>query len=147
MAFGGIGSVQGSLDFVHNYDSGQSTLFATGGAGLGWNGGLSASGFSGIIYGNLRADNSGYSAGFTGGYVSGLIGVYATSSSGGLTNGAKGMLPNGAVTVVGMTAGASLVPPNAGFTDTHSLPIASAGRFAGFSALDALLYAARRPCQ
>ena len=51
LAFGGIGAVSGDVDMVVNYNSGQSTLFATGGGGLGWNGGLSLTVTTGLVYG------------------------------------------------------------------------------------------------
>lgn len=41
VAFRGLDAVSGELDMVFNYNSGQTSLFATGGFSPGWNGGAS----------------------------------------------------------------------------------------------------------
>jgi RHS repeat-associated protein len=66
IAAGGVGSVGGSLDTFVNYNSGQTSVFATGGGGLGWNGGGSLAATTGLIYG-LDGTNNGFSHSFTGG--------------------------------------------------------------------------------
>jgi RHS repeat-associated protein len=60
-ALGLLGGPTGGGEVVINYNSGQSSAFAFGGAQVGWNGGASGSVFTGFVYGlngNNILDNS-----------------------------------------------------------------------------------------
>ena len=62
---GGLGAVSREGDMALNYNSGQTTLFATGGMSLGWNGGVSLTASTGMVYG-LDGTNDGFSGPFKG---------------------------------------------------------------------------------
>jgi hypothetical protein len=89
---GGVGSPGGGGEVVVNYDSGQVSAFGFGGVQVGWNGGVSGSVYSGLVWG-LNNSNSNYSGGFTGVNGGAGLGGFAASSSGGLTGGASGLIP------------------------------------------------------
>jgi hypothetical protein len=138
-ALGGIGSVSGSVDTVKNYNSGQTSLFATGGGMLGWNGGASLTATSGLVYG-LDGTNNGYSGQFKGGNLYLPTPIPFVGAGGSITHG------NG-VTVVSGGVGAALVGrATGGATWTNTTKPLNVGRFAGFTALDFVGYLLRQPC-
>lgn len=147
-AFGGVGGLEGGGEIVFNYNSGQVSAFGFTGGHVGWNGGASATVFSGMVYG-LNNSNSNYSGGFAavGGGV-GLGGFLAVSSGGsrGLMSGGPGALaPNGQVGVVGLTLGASLAGGfSAGASATDYSNPRQLGKLTGFGTLDVLFFAARQ---
>jgi len=149
---GGLGLVGGPTgggEVVINYNSGQVSAFAFGGAQVGWIGGAQASIYSGFVYG-LNNSNSNYSGGFTGGNGGAGVGGFAASSSGGLTGGAQGLIPNPRnVTAVGATAGASLLGgASGGLTATHYTKPFQLGRNPlGLGLIDPPLYLARQVCK
>ena len=145
---GGVGGQTGSLELVVNYNTGQTSGFASGGLQAGWNGGLQGSVFSGFIYGGLNGNNSGYSGGFTAVQGGAGLGFFRASSSGGLTGGVKGVVPNGNVTATGASFGASLIPtPTGGVSVTNYTKPLSLGKGLGLSSpIDLLFYLARRGC-
>jgi hypothetical protein len=58
-AVGGVSGQTGTLEQVLNYTTGETTLFASGGIQAGvWNGGAQGNAIGGLIYGNLKGDNS-----------------------------------------------------------------------------------------
>jgi hypothetical protein len=131
---------------VLNYNSGQVSAFAFGGFQLGWNGGISGSGYSGFIYG-LNNSNSNYSGGFTGFNVGAGPGIFGASSSGGLTGGISGLVPNGNVTVGGFSLGGGLLTGiSGGVTATNYTDPVQLGRFWAFTPLDDMLFGARQAC-
>lgn len=146
---GGVGVVQGGGELVLNYDSGQISAFGFGGTQIGWNGGASASVYSGMVFG-LDSSNSNYSGGFTGANGGALMGGFVASSSGGLTRGAAGVVPNGQVKVAGMSAGVSLLgTPTGGATVTNYSDPVQLGKFwaLAFNPLDVIGYLARQACK
>jgi RHS repeat-associated protein len=150
-ALGLLGGPTGGGEVVINYNSGQISAFAFGGAQVGWNGAASGSINSGFVYG-LNDSNSNYSRGFTGVGGSAGGGGFLQSSSGGLSNGAKGLIPNPrAVTVGGGSVGASLLGGfSGGVSATHYTKPLQLGRWGGLiglSPLDAPFYAARQLCK
>lgn len=56
---GAVGSFLGGGEVVMNYNTGQMTAFAYGGAQVGWNGVVGASAYTGFVYG-LNGSNSNY---------------------------------------------------------------------------------------
>lgn len=139
LAFGGIGFVSGSVDEVHNYNSGQTSLFATGGGGLGWNGGVSATATTGLVYG-LDKTNNGFSGPFKGGQFYVSTPVPFVSAGGSVVHG-------GGVTVASGGVGASPVGRvSFGGTSTKTTKPLNVGKFTGFRFVDYLGYLARRPC-
>jgi len=150
-ALGLLGGPVGGGEVVINYNSGQVSAFAFGGAQVGWNGAASGTVSSGFVYG-LNDSNSNYSGGFTGVSGAAAVGGFVQSSSGGLTNGARGVIPNPrGVTVGGVSAGASLLGgvKFAG-TVTHYTQPLQLGRWGGLiglSPLDAPFYSARQLCK
>jgi RHS repeat-associated protein len=113
-ATGGVGGPMGSLELVTNYNTGQVSGFASGGVYAGWNGGASATAFTGQVW-NVGTNNANYSGGFTGGSASvGPVSVNGAMSSGGVAGNPAQLNPQGAFAV---TAGlsATLIPsPGAG---------------------------------
>ena len=88
-SLGLVGGQTGSLETVVNYNSGQVSVFASGGLQVGWSGGAQASVLTGFLWGDLKGDNSGYQGGFT--TVAGSAtagGGYISHSSGGERPGA-----------------------------------------------------------
>jgi hypothetical protein len=143
---GGIGGTPGSLEVVVNYNSGQVSAFASGGASLGWNGGAQGSVFNGYVWG-LGQDNKKYSGGFT--TISGGAGpgFFLSHSSGGL----KSPKPSGDVSAFGLSFGGSLIAGFTGsvsatnYTQSLNLPTATAALLPSASN-DYLMYLLRRPC-
>ena len=143
---GGVGSVGGGVELVLNYNSGQTSAFSFGGLQLGWNGGVSGSIYTGFVYG-LNTLNANYSGGFTSVNGGAGLGAFAASSSGGLTHGASGLSPTGEVKAVGVGVGAGLLGGfSGGVSATNYTKPLQAGKFAGFTPQDLLLYAARQLC-
>jgi hypothetical protein len=97
---------------VINYNSIQVSYFLTGAVQVGWNGGVQASTSTGLIFGNLKPDNSGYSGTF-----------YNASGSGELLGG-FGSFGNG-VQVLGATVGGNLTatPTGGAGPSTTSAPM------------------------
>ena len=145
---GGVGSVVGGGELVINYDSGQVSAFGFGGAQVGWNGGLSASAYSGFVWG-LNSSNSNYSGGFTGVNGGAGLGGFASSSSGGLTGGPSGLVPNPrSVTAAGVSLGTGLLPGfTGGVNATNYTNPLQLGKYWASSPLDGLFIAARSLCK
>jgi RHS repeat-associated protein len=152
-ASGGAGAVGAGIaggELVLNYRSGQVSAFGFGGLQAGWNGVLSGSVYSGLAYG-LNDSNSNYSGGFTGFGAGFGVGGFMESSSGGLTGGPGGLLPSGgsnAVTVVGVSTGASLVGALTfgGTVTNYTSPLQVGGHWS-FGMLDDALYIANGVCR
>jgi RHS repeat-associated protein len=140
--WGAVGSVGGSLDVVKNYNTGEVSGFATGGGQAGWNGGVSVTLSTGMVWG-LGNSNANYSGGFKGGNVSVSIPDVPGVSVGGSV-----MHGNGGVTVASVTAGASLLGRfgfGGSYTNT-SAPLAL-GSFTAFGIGDYAGYGARQLCK
>jgi hypothetical protein len=138
-ALGGIGAVSGGGDMVLNYNSGQTSLFATGGMSLGWNGGASVTASSGLVYG-LDGTNNGFSGPFKGGSFSAPTPIPFVSAGGSVVH-------SGGVTVVSAGASAALVGRYGfGISATNTSKPLNIGNFSGFSLGDFIGYLARRPC-
>jgi hypothetical protein len=139
IAFGGIGSVGGSIDTVHNYNSGQTSVFATGGFQAGWNGGGSVTETQGLIWG-LDKTNNGYKGPFKGGALYAPTPVPSVGAGGGYAKG-------GGVTVAYGGLSAGLVGRyGGGRTWTKTTSPLNIGKFADFGLGDYLGYLLRRPC-
>jgi hypothetical protein len=138
-AAGGIGSVSGSVDMVVNYNSGQTSLFATGGGGLGWNGGGSLTATTGLVYG-LDGTNSGFSGPFKGANFYAPTPIPGLGAGGSITHG-------GGVTVVSVgVSGALAGRYGGGASWTNTTNPLNVGKFSGFAPLDYVGYLLRRPC-
>jgi RHS repeat-associated protein len=148
---GGIGGVPGSLEVVVNYNSGQVSVFASGGVSVGWQGGAQGSAFTGYVYG-LKNDNSNYSGGFT--TISGGAGLggFISHSSGG----PNAPTPSGNVWAFGPSIGGSIITGFTGsvsatnYTQLLNLPpqaFPSVPTISPTGPGDALMYLLRRPCQ
>ena len=84
-----VSGATGGVELILNYDSGQISAFAFGGAQIGWNGGVSGSLYQGNVYG-LNNTNSNYAGPFTGVNGSGaMIGGFAAHAPGVNTIGAS----------------------------------------------------------
>ena len=144
---GGVGSVGGGGELVVNYNSGQVSAFGFGGVQIGWNGGLSGSGYSGFVWG-LNNSNSNYSGGFTGVNGGAGLGGFVASSSGGLTGGPSGLIPNPRqVTAAGVSLGGGLLGGfSGGVTATDYSNPAQLAKFWAFSPLDWMFYLAGKAC-
>jgi RHS repeat-associated protein len=139
VASGGVGAVSGEIDTVVNYNSGQTSVFATGGFSFGWNGGLSLTSTSGLIYG-LDETNNGFSGRFNGGSFYGPTPIPDVGAGGSITNG-------GGVTVLsGGLSAAIFGRYGFGVSATNTTSPVNTGTFAGFSPFDYLGYLLRRPC-
>ncbi|HEV2177385.1 MAG TPA: RHS repeat-associated core domain-containing protein [Terriglobia bacterium] len=104
-----ISGPSGTAEAVLNFDTGQLSAFVSGGVQAGINpGGPQSSVFGGLIFGNLKGDNSGYQGGFTNLSLSSGEGgqVTLSASSGGLQAGPSGLQPNG--DVVALSGGPSV---------------------------------------
>ncbi len=144
---GGVGSVVGGVEVVVNYNSGQTSAFAFGGLQLGWNGGVSGSIYSGFVYG-LNSSSSNYSGGFTGVNGGAGLGGFAASSSGGINHGPSGFVPTGEVQAAGVGLGIGLLGGfSGGVNATNYTNPLQLGKFAGFTPVDFLLYAAKQVCE
>lgn len=96
-ALGLIGGPVGSVATVTNYDTGEVSLFLSGGGQVGFNGGAQASVFVGLVTGSLGTGNVNYSGPFlTVAGSAALVGLY----------GHRG----GGIRESGVTLGSSLVP-------------------------------------
>jgi hypothetical protein len=136
---GGIGTVSGEGDMVLNYNSGQTSLFATGGMSFGWNGGASVTASSGLVYG-LDGTNNGFSGPFKGGTFYAPTPIPFIGAGGSVVH-------SGGVTVVSVGASAALVGRYGfGFSVTNTTNPLNVGNFAGFSLGDFIGYLARHPC-
>jgi RHS repeat-associated protein len=139
VAFGGLGSVSGSVDTVFNYNSGQTSVFATGGGAFGWNGGASLTVSTGLVYG-LDATNNGFSGPFKGASFYGPTPLPLVGAGGSITQG-------GGVTVVSAgISGALAAKVGGGFSWTNTTRPLNVGNFTEFSLADYLGYLLRRPC-
>lgn len=138
-ALGGIGAVSGEGDMVLNYNSGQTSLFATGGMSFGWNGGASVTATSGLVYG-LDGTNNGFSGPFKGASFYAPTPIPFVGAGGSVVH-------SGGVTVVSAGASAALVGRYGfGVSVTNTTNPLNIGRFTGFSLGDFIGYLARRPC-
>jgi RHS repeat-associated protein len=131
---GGIGSPTGSVSVVLNYNTGRTSLFATGGMQVGWNGGAQVQVSAGLIYGALGPNSAGYSGEFStaSGSSGEGIGGYASFAQG--------------VQVYGAGVGATLLPtPTAGVAVTEtSQPLNVGGGLS--NPFDLALFLARQAC-
>lgn len=139
VALGGIGSVPGSVDMVVNYNSGQTSLFATGGGAAGWNGGASLTISTGLVYG-LDGTNGGFSGQFKGGSFYAPTPVPGVGGGGSVTHG-------GGVTVTSAGLSAALAGKyGGGGSWTNTTKPLNTGNFSGFNTEDFIGYLLRRPC-
>jgi RHS repeat-associated protein len=139
VAAGGVGSVSGSLDTVVNYNSGQTSVFATGGGALGWNGGGNLTTTTGLVYG-LDGTNNGFSGPFKGGNFYAPTPIPGVGAGGSITHA-------GGVTVASVgVSGALAGKYGFGGSWTNTTNPANVGGFTGFTTLDYLGYLLRRPC-
>lgn len=139
-AAGGVGSVGGSLDMVVNYNSGQTSLFATGGGGLGWNGGGSLTATTGLVFG-MNGTNDGFSGPFKGANFYAPTPVPAVGAGISVTHG-------GGVTVVSLgVSGALAGRYGGGGSATNTTRPLNIGKFTGFTPLDYVGYLLRLPCR
>jgi len=146
-AVGGVSGQTGTLEQVLNYTTGETTLFASGGIQAGvWNGGAQGNAIGGLIYGNLKGDNSNYRGPFTtlSESLNG-VGGFIAASGGGLGN----PVPDGGMEVVGGSFGVSLVGSWSATTSvTYYTPPLSAGSFTGFDPqVDLGFLVARQICK
>jgi RHS repeat-associated protein len=122
----------GGVELILNYDTGQISAFAFGGAQVGWNGAATGTLYQGNVYG-LNGTNSNYSGPFTGGNVSGKVaGVFGAKS--------------GPVYAVGGSASLSLLsgPFSFGANRTvYSSPL-QLGRFWAFQDQDYYMFLGRQ---
>jgi hypothetical protein len=120
------------VELILNYDTGQISAFAFGGAQVGWNGAATGTLYQGNVYG-LNGTNSNYSGPFTGGNVSGKVaGVFGAKS--------------GPVYAVGGSASVSLLsgPFSFGANRTvYSSPL-QLGRFWAFQDQDYYMFLGRQ---
>jgi hypothetical protein len=114
---GFVSGPTGTAEAVLNLSSGQLSLIASGGMQAGLNlGGPSATAFFGVIFGDLKGNNNGYSGGFTSVTPSFGPGQFTISgSSGGISGGYAGMVPNGNVGAVTVGPSAGMIPGMPGF--------------------------------
>ena len=139
VAAGGIGSVSGSVDMVVNYNSGQTSVFATGGGGLGWNGGGSLTATTGLVYG-LDGTNNGFKGQFKGANFYAPTPIPGVGVGGSITHG-------GGVTVVSAGASGALAGRYGGGASwTNTTNPLNVGKFTGFTPLDYVGYLLRLPC-
>jgi hypothetical protein len=118
---------------------GQTSVFATGGGALGWNGGVSLTGATGLVYG-LDGTNNGFSGQFKGGNLYLPTPIPLVGAGGSITHGSG-------VTVVSAGAGAALAGRYTfGGTLTNTTRPLNVGKFTGFTWADFLGYLLRRPC-
>lgn len=138
VGLGGIGAVHGGGDVVVNYNSGQTSLFATGALSAGWNGGLSGTVSTGLVYG-LGNTNDGFSGNFKGGN-------FSVTTPAGLTAGGS-IVRGGGVTVISGGVGAALVGRfgGGGAVSATSKPL-NVGKFTAYAPVDYVGYFLRRPC-
>lgn len=124
---------------VLNYNSGQSSLFLTGGGSLGWNGAVSLTFTTGLVYG-LDDTNDGFSGVFKGANLFVPTPIPFVGAGGSRTSG-------GGVTVTSIGLGAALLGRiNFGGSVTNTTRPLNIGRFVGFTEADYLGYLLRRPC-
>jgi RHS repeat-associated protein len=149
---GGLGLVGGPVgggEIVINYNSGQMSAFAFGGAQVGWIGGAQGSAYTGFVYG-LNNSNSNYSGGFTGGNAGALVGGFGAASSGGLTGSTRDLIPDPrGVKAGGVSVGGSLLGGiNGGLNATdYTKPLQLGKNPFGLGLVDPLLYQARQVCK
>jgi len=132
-SIGGVGGQTGSLSAVVNYNTGEVSLFASGGLQAGWNGGASASISSGYIW-NMSSNTD-----FSGPFQN----VSASSSEG--PGGSVSWASNG-VKVAAVSLSATLVPtPTGGYSYTCATqPLATRSIGSSSRLSDVLLYGARQ---
>ncbi len=107
-----VGGPTGTAEVVVNFSTGYVSGFVSGGAQAGANlGGPGYSLFGGLIFGDLKGNNSGYKGGFTNLSASAFGGqVTLSASSGGLAAGPSGLRPNGNVFALSGGASTTLLP-------------------------------------
>jgi hypothetical protein len=138
---GGTGTVPGSFEIVNNFDTGQSTVIASGGAGFGWNGGAQGSVNAGLLWGDVSQYTSGgmTTVAASGGAATRGFGLFGGSSS----NGLNGGTPNFNVTSAGISWGGSLIPtPTLTINFTGSKSLFSLGSLGKANPM----YWLRKPC-
>ncbi|MBV9990345.1 MAG: RHS repeat-associated core domain-containing protein, partial [Alphaproteobacteria bacterium] len=143
-SYGGITGPTFTAELVTNYNTGQSSIFVSAGGFGGWNGGVSASAFSGMIY-NLGNDNGNYSQFFES--VSGsaeYFGIFGARSAAGPFMQTSN--PNADVRVYGGAAGGCLwCTFTFQVSTTYAWRVADLGdRPARFSLLDSGMTALRQ---
>jgi hypothetical protein len=127
--------VSGEIDTVLNYNSGQTSLFATGGVSGGWNGGVSLTVSSGLVFG-LDQTNNGFSGPFKG------ASLYVPTPIPGVGGGGS-VISGGGVTVISAGASAGLGRYGGGISATTTSRPMNTGRF---TLPDFVGYLLRRPC-
>jgi hypothetical protein len=138
---------------VVNYNTGEISGFASGGVGVGWNGGAQGSVNGGFIF-NLGDSNASYKGPFTNISASageGLSGgIFAGAASGGL--GHPLSIDWGGPNIVGGSAGLSVVGPGTLVASVtyYTKPLDMGNIFtnpSAASALDYFMYAVRQVCR
>lgn len=136
-AMGLSGGVSGTIEGVMNYDTGEVSLFPSGGFQLGPNNAIHATVSAGLIYGSLGAGNTNYQGPFEAGAASvGLSGGYVQRGGG--------------IRVIGVTATRGLLslPVGASIGAVYTgRPIGTVSMRGIAGPLDQALYAARQVCQ
>jgi RHS repeat-associated protein len=111
---GGTTGPTGGFEVVTNYNTNQTTVFATVGGFVGWNYGAQANFTTGFVW-NLGSDNNNYSKGFASLSGGDVFGLYGQSS-----------IPKSGALELGASVGTSLIPgPTGGAATTYSWPIAN----------------------
>ena len=124
---------------VVNYNSGQTSLFATGGGAVGWNGGVSVTGTTGLIFG-MDGTNNGFSGQFKGGNLYVPSPIPAVGAGGSITHG------NGVTVYSAGLSGALVGRVGGGVSWTNTTQPLNVGTFTGYMPEDFLGYLLRRPC-
>ncbi len=147
---GGISGQTGTLTLLNNYNTGEVSLFVSGGLFAGWNGGIQGGVQTGFVS-NLGDTNSNYSRWFTtfSGSV-GVTGAYSSSSSQGLSGNplafnASGVREHG----IGLSVPFIRSPFTATASSTYFSELHRFGRFGSAALttpLDVLLTGLRQLC-
>lgn len=149
-SLGIVGGQAGTLELVTNYDTGEQSLFASGGPQFGFAGGASGGVMFGFIQG-LAGSNANYQGPFSNASGSvGPFGLTLSATSQGLNGPLKLSLPTAATVSIGK----SLLFPFSvtGSATNYSKPLGVGNLltnptpFAPKTLLDLLFYLARRPC-
>ncbi|MEZ5355297.1 MAG: RHS repeat-associated core domain-containing protein [Bryobacteraceae bacterium] len=134
---GGISGDVASLEIVINYQSGNVSLFGSGGVQLGATLGGTAGLFSGFIFshdgGGLGADNSGYLGGFVGGSLSFGAGLSGGALGAVSSAGQADLFPTSGVSLIGASVGLgyTALPGALTVNQTQYVLLAQLGNVAG----------------
>jgi len=146
--FGGLGAAGGGGELLLNYNTGQVSAFGFGVGGVGWNGALQVSAYTGFVRG-IVGDNSNYSGGFSGyngGWIGGVFHEWSSEGLSGLVHRGPSALPaNGPVRVTGFSLSWTPVNlPTGGLTAADYSKPSQLGRLWAFTPIDGLIYEARQ---